>query len=79
MKAPANARLPADQGGFGLELDTDAIDRTHLNEVALDVAIEAAEDACHAGLDPQEELKRAVRGYLWAIEQLKECVSTKRR
>jgi hypothetical protein len=64
------------QGGFGLEPDLEAIAALagKLNPVAMEVAVQAAYDAAHAGLESVEELQRCIAGYLWAVEELKKVV-----
>lgn len=41
---------------------------THLDDKAFDAAIDTANQAAHAGLDNQEQLKSAILAYLNAIK-----------
>lgn len=55
---------------MALLLDTDAIDKVELDDLAFHCAIDSAQDKEHAGDDAQAQLAAGVRAYLWAMAKL---------
>ncbi len=48
-----------------IEYDPDSVGRVQLNADAAGMAVEAAGDFAHAGMDEHEQLMQGVRAYLW--------------
>jgi hypothetical protein len=53
-----------------IDIDYDKMDEVDLISGAFDVAIDRATEAHVAGLEPQEQIKHAIQGYILAIETL---------
>lgn len=50
-----------------MEIDTDRASKMELDDDAFGNAIEAANEASHAGLDPHEQLKAGVQAYFQTL------------
>lgn len=56
---------------MSIQYDPDQVARIKLNDVAADLAIEAAEDFAHAGMEPHDQLMQGVRAYLYACHVMR--------